>query len=251
MNTAIKLTDGGTGNPAARWLDSQDMARARKVLRDMRKRARTVEAGVHLLAEGSEAPEVIVLFDGWLSLYKTLSEGHAQIIDFAMPFDILHTASANGHTAACGVQAITRTTFQSIDAGRWERLLRDEPAIATLEVRLARAARARLTERLLRLGQADATTRVAYTLIELCLRLDARDPNGDCRYHMPLTQQQLGQFTGLTSVHVCRVLGRLGRDGLIETSDHMDIRVCDPWALAALASVDVDSLAGEILPPLA
>ena len=38
--------------------------------------------------------------------------------------------------------------------------------------------------------------------------------------------------------------------GIIESSDHIDIRVHDHEALLALAGVEFDALAGEILPPL-
>ena len=63
---------------------------------------------------------------------------------------------------------------------------------------------------------------------------------------MPLGQQQLGDFTGLSSVHVCRTLRRLNRIGVIRTGDHMDILIRDLPALADLAQVDLAALRKEI-----
>ena len=64
---------------------------------------------------------------------------------------------------------------------------------------------------------------------------------------MPLGQQQLGDFTGLSSVHVCRTLRRLNRVGVIWTGDHMDITIKDLPALAELAQVDLAALRKEIM----
>ena len=66
--------------------------------------------------------------------------------------------------------------------------------------------------------------------------------------HVPLGQQQLGDFTGLTAVHVCRTLRRLNRLDMIETGDHMDIAIHDVSALAELAGIDLGVLRKEIIP---
>ena len=84
--------------------------------------------------------------------------------------------------------------------------------------------------------------RIAYVLIELCIRVGGRGTGCDGEFHVPLGQQQLGDFTGLSSVHVCRTLRRLNRVGVIWTEDHMDITIKDLPALAELAQVDLETL---------
>jgi CRP-like cAMP-binding protein len=68
----------------------------------------------------------------------------------------------------------------------------------------------------LNLGQRSAYERIAHLLIELYLRLNnvGRAHNGRCDF--PLTQNDLADATGLTSVHVNRTLQELRRDNLIE-----------------------------------
>jgi len=68
----------------------------------------------------------------------------------------------------------------------------------------------------LNLGQRSAYERLAHLLIELYLRLATvgRAHNGRCDF--PLTQNDLAETTGLTSVHVNRTLQELRRDGLID-----------------------------------
>jgi hypothetical protein len=67
-------------------------------------------------------------------------------------------------------------------------------------------------------------------------------------FHVPLGQQHLGDFTGLSSVHVCRTLRRLGRLGTLTTDDHMDIRIHDLPDLADRAGVNIATLRAEIIP---
>ncbi|MCC5959437.1 MAG: winged helix-turn-helix domain-containing protein [Rhodobacteraceae bacterium] len=61
-------------------------------------------------------------------------------------------------------------------------------------------------------------------------------------------QKQLGDFTGLSSVHVCLTLRRMNRLGLITTQDRMDITIHDVSALAEIAEVDLATLRKAIIP---
>jgi CRP-like cAMP-binding protein len=82
----------------------------------------------------------------------------------------------------------------------------------------------------------------------LCLRSTEQglvDGNG---FHIPLTQQVLGDFVGLSSVHVSRTLRRLRRQKVLETGDHLDIVVHDVDRLAQIAEVDLDDLRAQIIP---
>jgi CRP-like cAMP-binding protein len=68
----------------------------------------------------------------------------------------------------------------------------------------------------LNLGQRSAYERLAHLLVELYLRLATVGRAYDGRCDFPLTQNDLADATGLTSVHVNRTLQELRGDGLIE-----------------------------------
>jgi len=53
-------------------------------------------------------------------------------------------------------------------------------------------------------------------LCEFAVRLESRGLAADQGFELPITQEQLADGTGLTSVHVNRVLKGLEADGLIE-----------------------------------
>ena len=210
----------------------------------------TFRDGNTLILEGDECESIYCVLDGWLALSKSLDEGQNQIIDFALPGDIIDPASADGVTSSVMIEALTDGTLAALPYRNWERLTKDWPELARMSHLIEAAKRARRAERMLRLGKGTAEMRVAYALLEFCIRLDSVCEPDIPSFHVPLTQQQLGDYVGLSSVHVCRTMRRLTRNGVLESSDHMDIRILDSQALARLAGVDSERLKREIIPQI-
>jgi CRP-like cAMP-binding protein len=74
-------------------------------------------------------------------------------------------------------------------------------------------------EWIFRLGRLDAVGRVAHMLCETYARLTAVGLVVDNSFSWPMTQQDLGEACGLTSVHVNRTLRVLREAGMVEVSD--------------------------------
>ncbi|MGB5558646.1 MAG: Crp/Fnr family transcriptional regulator [Paracoccaceae bacterium] len=217
----------------------------------IRKNAHSFAAGTALTFEGDDVATVLCVLKGWLSLSKSLSDGQTQIIDFALSGDIVSPVSADGHTSVLQVEAATDAVVAILTEAEWARLKREWPAIATVSAQLSAAAQARISERMLRLGRGSAPNRIAYSLLELCVRLRSIGQSTNQTFHLPLTQEQLGEFSGLSSVHVCRTLRRMVRNEVIVMEDHMDIHINDLDALAEIAGIDFERLATEITPTAA
>lgn len=207
--------------------------------------------GQTLKGEGDESHARFYVCKGWLAISKSLQDGEQQILEFILPGETYDPTGADGKTSFVEVEALCDATVITIDRSAWARLLQEHPDLWEAENLRDIAAQARQSERMLRLGKSSAETRIAYVLIELCLRLSNCSTPLDCAFHVPLGQQQLGDFIGLSSVHVCRTLRRLSRRGIITTGDHMDIVIHDVAALADLAGVDLAVLRNEIIPGVA
>lgn len=79
--------------------------------------------------------------------------------------------------------------------------------------------------------------RVAHLLCELGLRLDAANVGVRDAYPLPLTQTQLADIVGLTTVHVNRTLGALRERGLIVWTG-ATLQILDWDGLVALSGFD-------------
>jgi CRP-like cAMP-binding protein len=89
-------------------------------------------------------------------------------------------------------------------------------------------------EWILNVGRRDAKSRIAHLLCEVSVRMEAAGLNNGQGYHLPLTQEQLGDAVGLTSVHVNRTLRVLAEEGLI-VRDRRHVRFDDIEKLRAVA----------------
>ncbi|MBS0283590.1 MAG: Crp/Fnr family transcriptional regulator, partial [Proteobacteria bacterium] len=96
-------------------------------------------------------------------------------------------------------------------------------------------------EWIFRIGRLDAAGRVAHFLCETNLRMAAVGRAVDGRVALPLTQQDLGEACGLTSVHINRTLRRLREDGVVEISRGY-AHVMDFARLARIGEFEADYL---------
>lgn len=218
---------------------------ARRVLnRHMRRCA----AGTMLVLEGEECRVAYIVRSGWLAISKTLEDGERQIVDFILPGDLVDIADEHRNACPVQVEALTLADIAVLPLREWKQLQTDDPAIADLNRKYSVAILGRFAHSMLRLGKGSAETRIAFALMELCVRLTAMGEVRNGRFHLPITQQHLGDFTGLSAVHVCRTLRRLARQAVLTCEDHTDIIIHDMDALAQLAGIDADQLEREVVP---
>lgn len=237
----------------ARWVrllegDPPDDASVSAFLGTVRSCARAVPAGADILLEGDHADGVIWVLSGWVSLSKCLPDGRRHLIDVLMPVDLIRPVAADGRTSAVTVSALASAVVSAYPIKRFRDQLAGLPRLHGMTDLLAAAGRARQAERMLRLARASACQRLAYCLLELFVRLEAAGRTRQGAFALPFRQKDLGDLAGLTSVHVCRTLQGLARDGMIRQTDQA-IRIEDVDGLAALAGIAVETLRQEILPP--
>ena len=177
---------------------------------------RYIDARRDVIVEGDKPRHVHLVLDGWACRYKQLPDGKRQIVSLVLPGDFcdvnVYILKQMDHSIA----SITRVKMAMITPDEMNALTIERPRItqALWWHELVTAAIQR--EWTLNLGQRSAYERLAHLLIELYLRLATvgRAHNGRCDF--PLTQNDLAETTGLTSVHVNRTLQELRRDGLID-----------------------------------
>lgn len=244
-NLLTTLRSEAMHRPVAKSWKQDPTARIESVLKAHK---HGFQAGRILKLEGDHSLSTYCVLDGWLALTKSTKDGQRQIIDFVLPGDIMNPASADKTTSAMQIEVLSYAKVSVIPNTTWEKLKLDVPVLQARENRIIASAISRMAERMLRLGKGTAEMRIAYSLIELCLRLRAIGKADSDRFHVPLTQQQLGEFSGLSSVHVCRTMRRLLRQKILRADGQMDIVICDLDQLCEMAGIDLDALRSEIIP---
>lgn len=205
-------------------------------------------SGSEIDYEGHDNSGIFCVLEGWLALSKSLENGHTQIIDFALPGDILLPAGADELTSVYSITAHTDVHLAIFRSADWEKLIRDIPDLSKLVAGLGASYHARISERFLRMGKGNAPMRIAYALLEFSVRLQSQKMIPANSFHIPLRQKQLGDFVGASSVHVCRTLGDFMRHSIVSINNHMDVQIHDFPALANIAKINLPQLTVSIWP---
>ena len=161
--------------------------------------------------------------------------GHRQITKFHLPGDLLGGASLAFDANVETLTALTPVAVSRIKPGDLGQLLAQSNATVTWMMLSAQAERAALMDRLAAIGRGDAAGRVAATLLDFRERLANFQPISDM-LEMPVTQEELGDYLGLTSVHINRTLRTLTAEALIER-EGLAIRLKDIDALRRRSAV--------------
>jgi len=179
-----------------------------------------VRSGSAILREGEAQRGVCVLLDGWACRYKRLAGGRRQIFAILLPGDLCDARGLVQADADHGVSALTSVLIARTPIETMSVVMRDHPRIAEAVRQAALLEQKALRAWLLNLGVRKARERVAHLFCELSYRTGEIGlwlENG--AFRLPLTQQEIGESLGLTSVHVNRVLQGLRAEGLLDFSN--------------------------------
>ena len=183
-----------------------------------RKNVREVPARRDLVREGDKPRAVNVMLDGWACRYKQLPDGRRQVVSFFIPGDLCDANVFILKEMDHSIGAVTRVRYAEILPDDFEALMNESPRItqALWWHELVSAAVSR--EWTTNVGQRTAYERIAHLFCELFVKLRQVRLTEGTSCEFPLTQMDIADATGLTSVHVNRTLQELRRDGLIELS---------------------------------
>ena len=176
---------------------------------------RTWGAGGTLIREGERPEVVFLLLDGWACRYKLLPDGSRQIMAYLIPGDLcdIHIFILKAMDHSIGL--LSEANVAAISKAAMQRTLEERPAIARALFWSTLVDEATLREWLVNMGQRDAYARLAHLFCEMWLRMKQIGLTHGNSFTLPVTQEELGDTMGLTSVHVNRVLQRLRAEGLL------------------------------------
>ena len=188
-----------------------------------------VRAGHHLVREGSEPTDCCLLLEGYSCRYKMSATGARQIVSFHISGDILDLQHLLLSTADHHVMTITEATVAWMPKAAVRALARARPRVAEALWKDTLIDASIFREWVLNVGRRDAKSRIAHMLCEFLVRCEAAGLGSAERFQLPMTQEQIADATGLTSVHVNRMLRVLEEDGVIKRNGR-ELSVGD-WAL--------------------
>ena len=199
-----------------------------------------------ILVQMEEPHEFVYAIEsGWLSRSRTLSDGRRQIIVLFLPGEVCGIKTIFMTHQADAVEALTAASTRRVHYKEACDLAAKDFAVAIfLAWQLAQDER-HLHNWNVRLGRANGEERLATFLLELRNRLAALGvTSAESRYGLPLTQQQIADHIGLTTVHVGRLLRRFRELEMVDIRSNEVVFLANVQMLEEIAQ-PMQDLVGE------
>ena len=206
-------------------LDPEDAA----LIAGIADRPHVVAAREDIIREGDVPRDVHLITSGFAIRYKLLPDGTRQIFAYLLPGDFCDLHVFILDEMDHGIAALSPCTVVDIPRGAILRLI-ERPAIARAFWWVTLVDESTLREALVNIGRRQAEERVGHFLCELLARLEVVGLVSDNSYELPITQSELADTMGLSTVHINRVLQQL-RGSKFITFDAKKLTILDVHGL--------------------
>jgi CRP-like cAMP-binding protein len=227
--------------------------------------SKTFARGEVIIREGQKVRNIHLVLTGLGARAKTLASGDVQMMAFLIPGDLCDVEVFVLEAMDHDIVALSDTTCILIPADEMERLLTESGRLTRAMWWSTMVDSAILREWIVDHGSRDSRERIAHIICELLIRYRVVGETTDDAIPFPLTQDELAQATGMTPVHVNRMLQQLRAEGLIELKSKV-LTVLEPKRLMEAAQYDPSYLhlirteqgdgeiaarTGDLVPPIA
>lgn len=215
-------------------LDSADRA----AILALPHQVRRVEQHHYIIRERDKATHSCLLLNGFAVRHKIVGGGYRQIVAIHLRGEMVDLQNSLLGMADHSVQMLTQGQIAMIPLEDIVRLAFERPAVGRALWFDTLVDGSIFREWIANVGRRDARARIAHLLCEFALRLKVAGLGDELGYQLPMTQEQLGDATGLTSVHVNRTIKQLEAEGLIDRASPRAITIGDWKKLAEVGDFD-------------
>ncbi len=202
----------------------------------------TVAARREIYREAKHSDYMFTLYHGWIAIYKTLDNGKRQILRISLPGDMLGFQAQLDAPMNHSAMALTNAVLCAFPRDEMPELLRKNLSVAKRLTELNARDMNICQSRLLTIGQQSAIERIAFFCAELFHRVKSiYNSQGEHDIYFPLSQEDIGDATGLTKIHVNRTLKTLREQGLMQISSRT-LTIPDIDKLSELGGFDESSV---------
>ena len=194
-------------------------------------------AGRPIVRSGMTLSASTLLVDGLVCRYKDLADGQRQIMELHVIGDFLDLHSFLLKRLEHNVGSMTAVRMATVPHGAIRHITETQPHLTRLLWFSTLLDAAIHREKILSVGRRSALARIAHHFCEMKVRLSLVGMAGDSSYRFPLTQTDVADVTGLTPIHVNRMLKQL-RDQRLMTFRGGEVEIHDWQGLKRVAEFD-------------
>jgi CRP-like cAMP-binding protein len=236
--------EGGVDSPLLRKLTqfSDFSEEDRRLINELTsERQKHYNAREDIIREGEHSDDIHVVLIGLACRYKILENGSRQIMAFLVPGDPCDSEIFILDEMDHSIGTLAPSLVASVSGDRMKELLLNRPSIALAFWWNTLQDEGVLRERIIDEGRRDAYARIGFLIYEIFVRMRAVGEVDDKKFEFPVTQVDLADATGLTPVHVNRMLKQLREENLLAI-EGKTWTVLDPEGLRKAAHYEASYL---------
>jgi CRP-like cAMP-binding protein len=222
-------------------LDPEDVA----AIEGLPWRERTARGGSYLIRQGMPVSECSLLVSGFSARSKITDTGRRQIVSFQIPGDMLDLQHLVLGYSDHSVEVITDAVLLWVDADALREVAFQRPGVGQALWRDAFVDASISREWLLNVGQRPGRARIAHLLCEFAYRCVKAELASSELFELPLTQEQIADATGMTAIHVNRMISTLRVAGVI-SSRKRRVEIRDWAQIQVIAGFNPDYLHDQL-----
>lgn len=208
------------------------------------------EAHQDIIGEGESTRRCCLVVEGLACRYKRVGNGERQILSLHIPGDIPDLHSLHIDVMDHSLGTLTPVTVGFIPHAAVLNVTRTSYRVAEAFWREALIDAAIFREWMVGIGRRPAPSRLAHFLCEFVTKMQAVGLSDGVTCDLPLTQTEIGDALGLSTVHTNKKLQELRRARLVEIRGRR-LKILDWAGLTELGEFDPTYLHLQSPPPTA
>ncbi|MGL4395841.1 MAG: Crp/Fnr family transcriptional regulator [Hyphomicrobium sp.] len=189
-----------------------------------------IAPGQTILAEGENSPHLYTMLSGWAIKHKSLDDGRRQIVNYALPGDLLGLQAALFDKMQHSAEALTDVVLCAFDKDKIWSLYQNHHGLGFDITWLAAREKSILADFLVTVGQRRARERIAFLLLFLYRRARSVGLVRRNTVTFPFNQEHFADTIGFSLVHTNKSLNRMRKMDMFEWTGHT-FRMIDEDAL--------------------
>ena len=189
---------------------------------------RDLKADQDIVRDQDRPSQCCLMVEGFAFRYKILEGGRRQIHSFHISGDIPDLQSIHLHVMDHSLATLVASKVAFIPHDALRTFIRAYPRVGDFFWRDTLIEAAVFREWMAGIGRRSAYARIAHLLCEMFIRLRAVGLTNGNSCELPITQAELGDALGLSTVHVNRTLQELRANRLVSSRTNATI-VIEDW----------------------
>jgi CRP-like cAMP-binding protein len=168
-----------------------------------------------LIRQDEGRPIIYILEKGWAYEYQIMPDGKRQIIDFILPGSFIGLKTGIFGINGYAISTINECIVNKIFLEDWTNTIKKMPKLLEVISWILARKTAMISEHIVSLGRRDAYEALCYLFLQLYDRLKLIKLTKAKSFDIPISQEIIADFSGMTVVHVNRTLKKMEEEKII------------------------------------